>query len=383
MKVTCSSNRSLQKKTVLEDVVTGSLTPIVDGTAEEETRAAKAKAVVDTGRSYGFDTSLMNTAAGLLEKPAGERGAFDATCLTQVQDAFTTQIGTFDSELAAGAPGKAERAAAVEKAEADKLAAETSQTDLKEKAAAAQEAKAAADSASKAANKSLADFMPELKATGDALDEAKADLQSFIDGPQAALDTLKDYKDGDFQVLSYYETVDGMKCDRGVITACRTSVDGGATPGRVSEDDAKNVFAKIADGGKETRTERWTLRHCMAEFKWTDGAHDWIVEELKKVPQEDRPAKKPRTDGKSYYEQVDGVKCDRGIIDACVEATTGEGKDGRISLEDAAKVWAKAADGKGVTSTEKWSIKYCMSAFNFTRESHDFLVDQLHKDASA
>merc|ERR1719329_1730858 len=143
------------------------------------------------GRSYSFDSSLINTAESLLVKPGGERGAFDATCLQQLQDAFAAEIAKFDEQLAAGAPEKASRAAAVEKAEADKQAAEQSQTDLKEKAAAAQEAKAAADAAAKAAAKSLADFMPDLKAAGNALDDAKADLQSFIEGTQAAFSELK------------------------------------------------------------------------------------------------------------------------------------------------------------------------------------------------
>jgi len=358
--------------------VVGSLAPIVDGTAEEATRRGRAKAVVDTGKTYGFDSSLLNTAATLLEKPAEERGAFDQTCMQQVQDAFASQIGTLNAELTAGASGKAERAAAVEQAEAGKLAAENSLADLKGKAAAAQEAKSAADGEARAAAKSLADFLPDLKATGDALDEAKSELQSFIDGAQAAFSQLKVFQDDDFQKLPYYETVDGFKCDRAVIAACRAAVDGGATPGRVSEDDAKNVFTQIADGGKETRCERWTLRFCFGEFKWSDAAHDWIVQELKKVHQEGQPAqKKARIEGKAYYQQIDGVKCDRGIVDVCVEAVEGEGKDGRVSIEDAAKVWAAAADGNGVTQVEKWTLRYCMSAFNWSRPAHDYMVDQL------
>jgi len=180
-------------------VVKESLESIVAGTADEESRGEKAKAVIDMGRTYGFDSSLINTAETLLVKPAGERGAFDATCLQQLQDAFATEIAKFDEQLAVGAPEKASRAAAVEKAEGDKQAAENSQTDLKEKAAAAQEGKTAGDAAVKAAAKSLAEFMPDLKAAGDLLDGAKTDLQSFIDGTQVAFSDLKDFKENDFQ----------------------------------------------------------------------------------------------------------------------------------------------------------------------------------------
>lgn len=187
------------KKVEIEMVVKDSLEPIVAGTAEAELLSNKATAVMDTGRSYGFDSSLINTAETLLVKPAGERGSFDTTCLQQLQDAFAAEVAKLDEQLTVGAPEKAARAAAVEKAEADKQAADQSQTDLKEKAAAAQEAKAAADAASKAAAKSLADFMPDLKAAGDVLDVAKSDLQSFTEGAQVAFGELKDFKENDFQ----------------------------------------------------------------------------------------------------------------------------------------------------------------------------------------
>lgn len=191
------------------------------------------------------------------------------------------------------------------------------------------------------------------------------------------------YKDDDFQKLPYYEIVDGYKCDRAVLASCRESVDGGDTPGRVSEDDAKKVFAKIADGNKVTQCERWTLRYCLLAFAWTDKAQDWIVSELKGVHQ-DRPAKKQKVEGKSYYQQIDGMKLDRDLIDACTEATEGEGKDGRVSAEDAANIWKKAEDGQGVTNCEKWTLRYCLGAFSFHPAAHDYIVGEIKKlDAAA
>merc|ERR1712139_262861 len=105
-----------------------------------------------------------------------------------------------DEELAAGAPGKAERVAAVEAAENAKQAAEAAQAELVQQMTAAKEAKDAAVEAAKSAKQSLADFMPDLKSVGDELDEAKAELDDFVTGALASFNDLKEWKEGDFDV---------------------------------------------------------------------------------------------------------------------------------------------------------------------------------------
>jgi hypothetical protein len=369
------------KKAELEAVVKDSLAPLLDGSSGEE-KATKTKAVLDVGRSFKFDSSLLSTAEPVLQKEVADRGSFDATCLEQLQAAFNGTIAAIDQTLAAGAPDKAERASVVEQAEAAKQAAETSLAELKEKAAAAKEAKAAADAAERSASQSVHDFMPDMKNAGDALDEVKEELKEFTEGALQAFNELKDVKEGDFKDeiptgSSYYETIDGLRCDRAIIDSCRTAVSG-TSDGRVSVEDARKVFEHVADGNKETSCERWTVRYCLQEFKWTDEAHDWLVEELKKVPQaglSGSPAKKARTSGGGYYEKVDGFACDRAVIDACREAMG----DGRVSEEDARKVWEKAADGTQVTDAEKWTLRYCLSSFNWSRPAHDWLLEQLQK----
>ena len=54
---------------------------------------------------------------------------------------------------------------------------------------------------------------------------------------------------------------------------------------------------------------------------------------------------------------IDGVKCDRGIIDACETAVKAKG-DGRVSKEDAEKVFAKAAEGFKVTRCARWTLRW-------------------------
>merc|ERR1712196_383387 len=171
-----------------------------------------------------------------------------------------------------------------------------------------------------------------------------------------------------------------MRCDRSIIDACRTAVSG-AGDGRVSVDDAKKVFEDVADGNRVTACERWTVRYCLQEFKWSEAAHDWLIAELKNVPGGDMsgmsPAKKARTSGGGYYEKVDGFQCDRAVIDACREAMG----YGRISEEDARKVWEKAADGSQVTDAEKWTLRFCLGEFSWSRNAHDWLLQQLQQAA--
>lgn len=216
------------KKAELEAVVKDSLAPLLDGSSGEE-KATKTKAVLDVGRSFKFDSSLLSTAEPVLQKEVADRGSFDATCLEQLQAAFNGTIAAIDQTLAAGAPDKAERASVVEQADAAKQAAETSLAELKEKAAAAKEAKAAADAAERSASQSVHDFMPDMKNAGDALDEVKEELKEFTEGALQAFNELKDVKEGDFKDeiptgSSYYETIDGLRCDRAIIDSCRTAV---------------------------------------------------------------------------------------------------------------------------------------------------------------
>ena len=55
---------------------------------------------------------------------------------------------------------------------------------------------------------------------------------------------------------------------------------------------------------------------------------------------------------KAYYKHIDGEQYDRELLDMAQECA----KDGRISSDDAQKLWAAASDGKRVTDIEKRTI---------------------------
>jgi len=375
-------NKILGEKTELENIEKNAFLPLHDGTAESDKKAELVKAVLDASKTFGFDSSLMEASVKVLEKPKESRSAgFDETCMDQLKQSFTTAIGALEVKLGEAEPAKQERAAAVEAASVALAAAEKKTEDLKAAWDSAKEAQATASEALKAAKKNLDDFLPELKEASEALDEAKGYLQDFVEGALATFTLMKDLTEETFKEpeppATYYETIDGKKCDRAIIDACREAV-AGQGDGRVSLEDAKKVFEKVADGSKETAVERWTMRYCLTHFKWTEAAHDWVIEECKKITQEGQiegsPTKRAKT-GSSYYETIDGMKCDRGIVDTCREAVAGQG-DGRISKEDAEKVWVQAEDGNKVTDTEKWTLRYCLTSFNFTRAGHDYITER-------
>jgi len=82
----------------------------------------------------------------------------------------------------------------------------------------------------------------------------------------------------------YYVTVDGVKCDSRIIEKCIVAV-AGEGDGRVSVEDAKSVFGAVGDGGRMTPCEKWTLRYCLMEYKWTAAAQNWIFGALVKLHQ--------------------------------------------------------------------------------------------------
>jgi len=175
--------------------------------------------------------------------------------------------------------------------------------------------------------------------------------------------------------MSYYQTIEGVSCDKAIIDACTEAVVGQGD-GRVSLEDAEKVFAKIKDAGTVTKNEVWTLRYCLSEYNFTEAASDWITSQVKAMTQWDGEKFAKETGGSSYYEKVDGKDCDHSIIVACRKAVAGVG-DGRVSMDDAKAVLAEALDGGKVTDVEKWTLRLCLSEFNWTQAAHDWIIDEL------
>jgi len=67
----------------------------------------------------------------------------------------------------------------------------------------------------------------------------------------------------------------------------------------------------------------------------------------------------------SYYRQIDGKRYKAVTINMADEAVAGQG-DGRISKEDAEKVFATISDGRMYTQVEKDTMKYLRDNYKWT-----------------
>ena len=73
---------------------------------------------------------------------------------------------------------------------------------------------------------------------------------------------------------------------------------------------------------------------------------------------------------KSYYKIIDGVKYKAATLKMADEAVAGKG-DGRISKEDAEKIFASISDGTQYTDIEKGTMKYIRTNYNWTPEADE------------
>jgi signal transduction histidine kinase len=65
------------------------------------------------------------------------------------------------------------------------------------------------------------------------------------------------------------------------------------------------------------------------------------------------------------YENIDGVKYEKELLDLARKHTTGRG-EGKLSKDEVADLFKSANDGQGVTETEKRTLEYIRKRFVFT-----------------
>ncbi len=82
-----------------------------------------------------------------------------------------------------------------------------------------------------------------------------------------------------------------------------------------------------------------------------------------------------------YYVEMDGVKCDRGLIELADGAVAGEG-DGRISMEDAKALLAKVKDASAYTDIEKDTMAYIRDNYKFTEAADEWFRTEIRKWAA-
>lgn len=82
-----------------------------------------------------------------------------------------------------------------------------------------------------------------------------------------------------------------------------------------------------------------------------------------------------------YYIEMDGVKCDRRLLELADGAVAKAG-DGRISIADAKALFAAVADHDAYTDVEKATMKYIRENYNFTPEADGWFRTEVKKWAA-
>lgn len=65
------------------------------------------------------------------------------------------------------------------------------------------------------------------------------------------------------------------------------------------------------------------------------------------------------------YISIDGEQYEKALMDLARRHTTGRG-EGKLSREEVADLFDSARDGRGVTETEKKTLAYIRTHFEFT-----------------
>jgi len=65
------------------------------------------------------------------------------------------------------------------------------------------------------------------------------------------------------------------------------------------------------------------------------------------------------------YETIDGQKYEKELLDLARKHTTGQG-EGKLSKDEVADLFKSAQDGTSVTETEKATLAYIRTHFEFT-----------------
>lgn len=80
----------------------------------------------------------------------------------------------------------------------------------------------------------------------------------------------------------------------------------------------------------------------------------------------------------NYYKTIHGIKLDHKMIDQATLFVTGAG-DGRISIQDAERLFKSVIDGGVNTEVEKATIDYLFKNFEWTAKAKEWFEDELEK----
>ncbi|PKR81155.1 hypothetical protein CW751_06110 [Brumimicrobium salinarum] len=81
--------------------------------------------------------------------------------------------------------------------------------------------------------------------------------------------------------MGYYKTINGKKYDAELLELADKLTEG-AGDGRLSKEDAGQLFDAVKDGNSYTDIEKDTVAYVRDNYKWTDAADEWFRTEIRK-----------------------------------------------------------------------------------------------------
>jgi len=156
-------------------------------------RSSKAvvSSLLKSAKTYGFDRGLTDALPKACTTEPANRTDFDRMVIEKVEAALAKADSDLQAQLDAQAPGRAERAAAVEAAKHSLQEAHAAEKTATTAVEAAEAAVGEAKKAMGVAKKSVSSYLPDMKRLLDDYDELKASLTAF-DATRATFDELKE-----------------------------------------------------------------------------------------------------------------------------------------------------------------------------------------------
>lgn len=166
---------------------------------------------------------------------------------------------------------------------------------------------------------------------------------------------------------NYYAIIAGKRYNASLINNAifRTR---GVGDGRISIQDAQDLWQLALDGGRITETEEDTIAYLLTEFNWTAAAKAWLEEEMSVE----------RGKRKSYYKIIEGLRYDRKILEEADRRVAGQG-DGRISVDDAEMLLPLFGDFGDITIIEERSLQYLLANYKWTPEAEEWFLDKVNR----
>ena len=163
----------------------------------------------------------------------------------------------------------------------------------------------------------------------------------------------------------YYQIINGKRYNASLIRNAEFRTRG-VGDGRISVQDAQDLWQLAMDGGRITEIEEETLNYLLESLNWTAAARAYIQEELAKEVEKI----------KSYYKIIDGLRYDRKILNEADARVQGQG-DGRISQDDAEFLLPLFGDFGDVTIIEERSLQYLLENYQWTDAAQNWFLERV------